>query len=133
MGPLRAPPAGLGGRNRMEVTLMRTAYSIALAVMLLGALRLGALQQEKSEFKYLPDHPGKAGATISLPLYTEYRLSPAERSAFVANLTRFRDLLLAQPSFHPPRGIDVTGHLGGGAPRFVLWECETPRMVLPGS
>lgn len=45
---------------------MRIALSLAFLAILPGALG-----QEKSEFKYLPDHPGKASATVSLPPYTE--------------------------------------------------------------
>jgi len=62
--------------------------------------------------KYLPDHLGKdAVITVETAANPRYGLKPAEAQAFRGNLTRFRDLLLAQPRFHPMPGVEVRGYL----------------------
>jgi hypothetical protein len=62
--------------------------------------------------KYLPDHPGKeAVVTVETAANPRYGLKPAEVQLFRTNLTKFRDLLLAQPRFHPMVGIEVRGYL----------------------
>ena len=62
--------------------------------------------------KYLPDHQGKeAVVTVEAKANPRYGLKPAEEQALRANLTKFRDLLLAQPRFHPMLGMEIRGYL----------------------
>lgn len=59
-----------------------------------------------AEFTFLPEHPGSASASISSHRY----LSKGDAAAFKRNLERLRDLLLKQPVFKPPRGVEVIGY-----------------------
>jgi hypothetical protein len=85
-----------------------------ICVLILAAVWLEA---ENAGNTYVPDHPGKASIIVETSNTPRYGLKPAEASAFHAGLGRFRDLLLAQPVYHPTVGMFVEGYIradGGG-------------------
>jgi hypothetical protein len=65
-----------------------------------------ALSQEG---RYLTDFVGKVKIPLEVMDPAQYNLSPAETSVIRQNLQRLRDLLIAQPTLNPPRGVEVDG------------------------
>jgi hypothetical protein len=93
---------------------MRSSILLLIFVLTLAAF---CVQAENSGNTYVPDYPGKASIIVEASNTPRYGLKPAEASAFHASLGRFRDLLLAQPVFHPTVGMFVEGYVradGGG-------------------
>jgi hypothetical protein len=93
---------------------MDFAFGSTLALAL-GTVCLGA---DSGANQYVVDHPGTASMIVENSNTPRFGLKPAEASAFHGNLARLRDLLLAQPAFHPPRGVEVKGYIRAdhGAP-----------------
>lgn len=90
------------------------AFGSTLALAL-GAVCLGV---DSGATQYVVDHPGTASMIVETSNTPRFGLKPAEASAFHGNLARLRDLLLAQPAFHPARGVEVKGYIrpDDGAP-----------------
>jgi hypothetical protein len=63
------------------------------------------------EFLFLPEHPGHVSAPVTVANALPSRLSRADAALFKRNLERLRDLLVSQPVFNPPRGVEVIGYL----------------------
>ncbi len=94
---------------------MRSSAFQLFPILALAFICLGS---EGAGNKYVVDYPGKASMIVETSSTSRFGLKPAEASAFHASLGRFRDLLLAQPVFHPPVGMFIEGYIradSGGA------------------
>lgn len=59
-------------------------------------------------FNFLHEHPGKMSATVT---GSHLQLKKTEAAAFKRNLEQLRNLLDRQPTFNPPRGVEIIGYL----------------------
>jgi hypothetical protein len=87
----------------MRSPAFRLIYFLALTVFCLGS--------DSGSNKYVIDYPGKATIDVGTSYTFRFGLKPAETAAFHANLRRLRDLLIAQPMFHPALGVEVSGYI----------------------
>jgi len=83
--------------------------------------------------KYLPDYPGRASVKVDTGNTGDYRLNPAEASAYHQNLRRLADLLLAQPTLSRPRGINIEGVIGAHPIGSFMNHPPAPSAPVPGS
>lgn len=86
----------------MRSPVFRSIFFFALTAFCLGG---------SGSNQYVIDHPGKVSVIVETSNTARFGLKPAEAAAFQANLRRLRDLLMAQPIFHPPIGFDADGYI----------------------
>ncbi|GFO56102.1 hypothetical protein GMSM_31090 [Geomonas sp. Red276] len=95
----------------MDHTLRRGAILLAVVItfvlLVLPALPMAA---QAGEFTFLTEHPGKATATVTVANQPLKLLSRQDAAAYKRNLEKLRELILKQPVFHPPRGVEVIGY-----------------------
>jgi hypothetical protein len=72
---------------------------------------LSPLAASAGEFTFLTEHPGRVSAPVTVANALPSRLSRADAAVYKRNLERLRDLLISQPVFTPPRGVEVIGYL----------------------
>lgn len=79
-----------------------------LSVLSLAVLCLGF---DGGSMQYLIDHPGTVTLAVEASGAPGSGLKASETAAFISNLRHFRDLLIAQPVFHPILGVEAKGSL----------------------
>jgi len=87
----------------MFFPILRVLSVLSLAVLCLG---FGS-----GRTQYLIDHPGTVTLAVEASGAPGSGLKASETAAFIANLRYFRDLLIAQPVFHPILGVEAKGSL----------------------
>jgi hypothetical protein len=72
-------------------------------------LAVHCLGFDSGRTQYLIDHPGTVTLAVEASGAPGSGLKASETAAFIANLRYFRDLLIAQPVFHPILGVEAKG------------------------
>lgn len=77
-----------------------------------------------SEFRYLPEHPGKMAITVT---GSHIHLKKAESAEYNHNLLQLRNLLAKQPVFKSPAGVEIIGYF-----RPLDYQPKATTVPIPG-
>ncbi|MRR58470.1 MAG: hypothetical protein EG824_09705, partial [Deltaproteobacteria bacterium] len=100
------------GHSNSATCIRASSNTLLFLIIYLFILAIvSPLTVSAGEFTFLTEHPGRVSAPVTVANALPSRLSRADAAVYKRNLERLRDLLISQPVFNPPRGVEVIGYL----------------------